>query len=151
MTPLDRFLKNANTENGATVLRQLPRQRFIDVKAYRTFRMKASMPLFLLFIFRDPLRGIELSVDHNKSADLTLGKMHYLYSGAILFGYLFEFPLLPFSVFENFCAVNSTDFNPAAIRGVAPVVRNRELTVYGCSDTSVVIVANAVQIIDVMG
>lgn len=151
MTPLARFLKNANTISGATVLRQVPRQRFIDVKEYRTFRMKPSMPVFLLFIFRDPLRGVELTVDHNKSADLTLGKMHYLYSGAILFGYLFEFPLLPFAIFDNFCAVNSTEFKPSLIKGVAPVVRNRELTVYGCSDTSVVIVANAHQIIDVMG
>lgn len=151
MAPLDRLLHSLNRKRGANVLRQMPTHCFHDAKEYATFRLNPDMPLFILFLYRAPVRGLEVTVDTARSADLTLGKMHYLYSGATLFGYLFEFPFLPVRLYQNFCAVNTTDFDPQSIRGVAPIVQNNELTVYGCSDTSVVIIANAVKLIDVTG
>lgn len=147
-SPLESLLVNINKRAASRVFFSLPQMTFLEMRQFKTFRMNAGMPVFILFKYRQPLVGTSITTDPRKSADLTLGKMHYLYSGGILFGYLFEFPVVPFKIFNNFCTVNSPDFSPAMIKNVDPIVTNQHLTVYGCSDVSVVMIANTIQYID---
>lgn len=89
---VDLLLDLVNTQpSHKKLLAKFPLQEFVSMQCWPSLQQNLRQQLYL-WLFRSCLQSQQLLVKYDNSFVLSIGQLHYLYSGPLSIGYIIEIP-----------------------------------------------------------
>lgn len=91
LNQIEQLLLLLNQAHYRKLMARLPREQFVALECWPSLPKKLRQQ-FYLWLFRLPLQSTTLAIKPDTSFNLTMGQLHYLFSGPLTIGYIIEIP-----------------------------------------------------------